>query len=876
MSLPANPIWRKTPFLLFRWPPILAAVLASFVVLVVAASVGPLFTSASAAGALDRQLVGITPAAAGLTVLQETPLEPVMLQSPGGEPQEVSPTELHAFRRRGLDRALEPIDHLGPPISSMVLGASTLASPEGELAVRPTSRDGFVDHVEIVTEVEGDGLWVPDNIAEALAIEAGDEVELTVDAPTAIRVKGIYRDLTLVPASAYWRPVDRYIHPQRPQDADPPALLLGDPEDLIEIGTKTETFAVAIWEYPIVRDGLTFEEARTIRRQLSAVSGDALDTSTDVGFYLNEPEVQTVLPIVVDTAAEVVAGIRLPVQVLVLTGAGVALLLVAISAHYMVQKRAVEFRLLESRGVSHVFIGLRAIAEAVVPVVLATAMGSVGTWLMLKAFGPGPVDPSALADSARFTAACVVIGLAALGIGTALVARRHMSVEHSAARVGAGRPWEISLLVAAGAALFTIRERGGVGQGDGSVGDLLLVVWPILAVAGAALLVLKLGLGYLRRGLRVTEGSGTALFLATRRLVAAARSVALLIGAAAVSVGILTYSTALLASVRTTTHAKTHVFTGSDVSLQVSNLDLPDVNAPHTVVGTTAADADGEEVTLMGIDPDTFAAGAYWDETFANDPLSSLVERVASTTAEPLPVIVAGSQADVDVITVETTGAAVEIDVVGRARTWPGMVQDTPMIIGDLTSIDDIEGVSFETLNLWAKGPIEVVFERLRQAGFDTDFAITTDDVGRSSRLLSISWTFGLLRVLGLVAGSLAVVGMLLYVASRRRTRLVSYLLGRRMGLTPSVHMRSLAIELLVMLMSALILGALFGIVSARLVYPELDLLPEVPPEPLFRLPVTEVVATAIGFVLAGVIGAALIQRSGDRARPGEVLRLAD
>jgi putative ABC transport system permease protein len=168
------------------------------------------------------------------------------------------------------------------------------------------------------------------------------------------------------------------------------------------------------------------------------------------------------------------------------------------------------------------------------------------------------------------------------------------------------------------------------------------------------------------------------------------------------------------------------------------------------------------------------------------------------------------------------------------------------------------------------------VLASLQKAGIDTQLSITANEVGETSKLLSISWTFGLLRILGIVAGVLAVVGMLLYVAARRRSRLVSYLLGKRMELSVHDHRLSILIELFSMLAAALVLGGGLGLVASRLVYVGLDLLPTVPPAPLFRVPSTEVVATGVVFALAAVMGAFLIQRASDRARPGEVMRLAD
>jgi hypothetical protein len=142
--------------------------------------------------------------------------------------------------------------------------------------------------------------------------------------------------------------------------------------------------------------------------------------------------------------------------------------------------------------------------------------------------------------------------------------------------------------------------------------------------------------------------------------------------------------------------------------------------------------------------------------------------------------------------------------------------------------------------------------------------------------LLSITLTFGLLRVLGIAAGLMSILGMLLYVASRHRARMVAYLLGRRMGLRAPTHRTALLLELLAMLTGALVLGGVLGLIATRLIFTTLDLLPTVPPSPLFRVPAIELFAAGILFVVASLIGSRVIQRVSDRVRAGEVMRLAD
>jgi putative ABC transport system permease protein len=351
-----------------------------------------------------------------------------------------------------------------------------------------------------------------------------------------------------------------------------------------------------------------------------------------------------------------------------------------------------------------------------------------------------------------------------------------------------------------------------------------------------------------------------------------------------VAVGVLVYSTMLVSSVKATTNAKTHVFAGSDVSVTVSRTDdLPAIEVPHTrVLQLDRGETAGRRVDILGIDPRTFVDGAYWDQAFASDPVEELTGRLGPVAEDgSLPVIVAGGTALPNIV--QIAGHDVPIEQVGEARTWPGMLTDHPMIVADATALEDAIsaaggsiGTAGADATVWAKGSEEHVLATLEAAGLDTQTAVTAQDAGDTSALLSISWTFTLLELLGIFAGLLAVVGMLLYLAARQRARLVSYALAKRMGLQIRNHRFAVVLELLGMLLSALAIGATLGVIAVRLVYARLDLLPEVPPSPLLRTPSLELALTTVTFIVAAWGGAWWVQRSADGANVGEVMRLAD
>ena len=136
-------------------------------------------------------------------------------------------------------------------------------------------------------------------------------------------------------------------------------------------------------------------------------------------------------------------------------------------------------------------------------------------------------------------------------------------------------------------------------------------------------------------------------------------------------------------------------------------------------------------------------------------------------------------------------------------------------------------------------------------------------------------WTFGFLEALGVLAGLVAAVAVLLYLQARQRAREVSYALAARMGLGRAAHRRSVLLEVAGMLAVAFALGVLLGTVGAAAVVGRIDLLPHVPPGPSVRIPLQVIGLAAAGLAIIAVAGAWLAQRQADRANVAEVLRRA-
>ena len=281
---------------------------------------------------------------------------------------------------------------------------------------------------------------------------------------------------------------------------------------------------------------------------------------------------------------------------------------------------------------------------------------------------------------------------------------------------------------------------------------------------------------------------------------------------------------------------------------------------------------------MLAIDPDTFAGTAFWDRRFADQSLDELLAKLRAPTADGrVPAIVIPD------------GPGVRADVRRPARpehraswrsspsrdTSPAGGCAVPMVVVDRSRLGDVDRFAGTTNELWSRddagrppGPRSTA----QQARI---YTITSrDSVFQAANFLGVSWTFGYLTALAALVGLVAVGGLLLYLETRQRSRMASYALGRRMGLTRATHLRSLLAELGVLLGLAWVIGAGLAWAAVLMVYGRLDIDPGRLPGPLLTVPTAAFAGSAAAVVVVVVLAALYAQRSADRADVAEVLRL--
>ena len=804
------------------------------------------------------------------------------------------PADVAAVQRAAESVASDLVPGLGPPVRTRSGATMDAAAGTRTARVRLAARDGFAGHIQVLERAGGDGAWLPDTAASSLGVRAGQTVRLGLPPGVRVRVVGVYRDLATSdqPLDRFWSPLGNVIYTLDRERTTPPGLVLVDPDRFLELTRRLESPGRLEWDFYPESDRLTLPEADRLAAQIQAVQGTTGDPSAEQTGLTRVTTATTPITDVVRRAHATLAALTGPVESISLTGRLLALALVAAAAVFAVRRRRGEVSVLIAHGVGGLPIGARSMVEAALPLAAGGALGYLVALGLAGPLDPVPgLQPQVTAAARREVALAVAVGLLLFGLVTWIAVR---SEERERARrpgqVLATPWWEVLALALAAAALYELRTRGGAPvqvEGEPAQVDRLLVLFPLLAIAGLAGLATRAAARLLRRArppLTAASAARPAPVLALRRLVAAPRTVLLLVTGSAVALGLLTYSGTLVASTRSGAADKARVLVGSDTNLKLPDEAPPGVTAglPATVVRRfqeVRLTLDSRPVDMIGVDPASFASGAFWRQGFADASLGRLLGRLDQAPPGRLAAVLAGP-AVADARAVDVGPVRLAVTAVATARAFPGMTStDRSLLVVSSAGFDAAAGrkrdqASWRT-ELWARGDPGAALAALRRAGQAPVAVTTAAGQMRTAVFVAQAWTFRLLSALGVLAGMVALVGLVLYAQARQRGRVIAYALTRRMGLSRAAHRRSVLWELAGLLGFAFLLGAGLAVVAAAAVLPRLDPMPELPPGLGLELPGLVLGATLACVLLAALVGAVLVQRAADRAKVAEVMRLA-
>ncbi|MHB8439318.1 MAG: FtsX-like permease family protein [Acidimicrobiales bacterium] len=875
--------WRRAPFVLLRHRAALLAVLGAGAVMAVVGAGQVAYVSSSASAALDLQFAQRCPWQQGAWMIGSVPIGQVGAQD----------AMLERTTSRRMASAGVPGSALGPPVTTLALRGLSVSSGAGSVPVTLYARTGQLGHVHVDASAKGDGLWVVDDLARQLHLHLGDKVTIgtpiTPSASTSVTVTGIYTNLQdePQPLPTFWCSQQTgnagYIGPPD-SNFPPPTLAMVDTAVFTRVTRALGIGEVRYqWQRPVVSTGMTLAVAGGVQRILSGLvaaypPGDFFgDSQAPVGAQ------PTDTAFISARAAAIATSVDNSLSPVTLAGVLIALALIASAGSYWVDRRRIEVMLLRSRGVPPALIALKAVFETSPWVAVGTAMGYGLAVLFVDVLGPSAtVQASALVRGGEYGVLSLVLGLSMLGVVVAWRSRSRRAGQ--VPRMLRLFPWE--LLVLAAAALAWWRLSGSdadvapVGASVASVGPLYLA-FPLLFVTGTTALVVRAWvalLPWLRRG---TRGARTVVFLAVSRLAAEKRIGAVLWGSASLAAGMLLFAAALTSTQRHTIEAKAETFVGATTAAdlaapipvpQALRRDTTEVEQlPQALIGN-------DDVELLGVDPATFARGAFWDRSFGAATPGDVLRRLAAAAAAPhpagdLPVIVANGtlprHAKLDLVSSLIGPQSLSPHVVAQLPEFSGANGSQMLLVTDarLLAPYDAEWA------LWSHESPNAVLDAVRRSSGHVDVFVSASSVLDTTTFLPVTWSFSYLQALGVLVGLIALAAMLLYLETRRTARTTAFVLARRMGLSGATYALAVAGELVATLVGGALCGAALGWAAAALVFGHLDPFPDLPPPSLLAFPG----AVAGGALAAAVlsVGAASIWswRTATAASPAIVMR---
>jgi putative ABC transport system permease protein len=875
------PLALRRPLVLTRFPATFVAIAAASTILVAAGAAGPVFRSATGTASV-RLEIGRTGGQA-ISISTSGPLA----------------ADIVTFQQRQLLEGLGSVPGLAEPVATLVgsSAAARSAAAAHPTRIRLAFRTGFASHVEVV-DGSGDasGIWVSDRTAEELHVGSGNHVTISIGTRTAnVQVAAIYHDLAGSRSEPFWAPLASSIYPAGEGSATPPPLALADQSEFLRLTTELEDSGRYDWSAsltPRATNGITFAEALALASALSRLQDRFADPSDQLGSALAQPTVSSPIPDAIASAVGAQRTIAGPIETLAVTGQLVALFGMLAAGVYGIHRRRTEMRALDAMGTRWSRIAARSAVEAILPVVAGGTAGWLAANVLIRRFGPAEtIEASAVRASIRDGAVAGALALAVLGVVAAIAARGEAADGASGRvrRLGQNLLWEVPVLALAAAALYEIGTRGTAPvstTGDSIHVDRLLLLFPVLFIAGSGGLAVR-GVGRLLARMRGSSSSWPVpLYLASRRLSAAPRVALLLVTASCLAIGVLTYAGTTVATIRATTFDKVMVSVGADVAAPTAGPIFPP--QPGQGIRTTsvmeipfvAVDDAGRRVTVIGVEPRTLASVAFWDPGFASRPLSELMGKLRGA-GEPLPAIVVNGSLP-PAPTLGLAGYGVPLRVVASASAFPvehpgvNVVVSAPRLRALLAS----HGASLSLLNAsyraLASGDPGIARAFLVSSGADPITVVDARSRLDRPGFHALSWAFGFMEVVGIVTALVALIGLLLYLQARQRARVLSYALTRRMGLTSRAHRTAVAAELAGLLVAALVIGSTLSLAAVAVVYRRLDPLPNLPPSPILRLPIALLGWVAIGVVACAWIGATIVQWRVGRADVGAVMRFAD
>lgn len=868
------PPWRRAPLRGWRSPSLFLGVAAAAFVLGLAGGSRAMFASSTARASLSHDVEQGCRFDVGLRVERTAGL------AGGGAFGPFAPLD---DGTAALDAAVAPVRGIDGAIVTLIGDGGRVAAGEAQAVVQLVERTGARQHIEVLDEAPGAGAWLPDVLADVLAddlgVAAGDTVDIAATAtPVPVRVAGVYRDLR-PGRDRSWCSMRWFFEARTAGGSAPPPVVLFDDGTLLGVLSDAGASSVGVsWEYapePATWDLPTARDATAaLKRTADAVNNQADPLGELLGYGGSSVDV----PLSVRKAERTAASVESVAGPVALGTMGVAVVMLLVAARSWLARRAQEVTMLTLRGAGPAALGLKGIGELVPALILGAAGGIGAAVVTVRLVGPDPrIEPGAMVEGIVVVGVALVAALAALAAVVAAGVRR-VGVGAGGAKARTSLPpWEPAVLAVAGAAFYELQVRDTVV--DDTKVDGLLLLFPLLLLAGGAGLAGRLLLSP-RPANWLAARAPASVWLALRRLIAARTGAALIVTAVAVSIGIVVFAGTMSASVQATSYAKAALGPGSAQVVRLSRTEEPPASAPLPGISTLVTRTSEEGVIrrghttsdVLGADPATFADAAFWDGSFAGRSLPGLLDLLDAPDAGGVAPAIGVGPGLPDELVLSLPEAELAVRIVARAEAFPGQgSENRPLVVVDRERLTRL-GVTSHA-EVWIDDASPAIPARLEEQGLGIVYSTRPGEDIAGSQLQPHVWAIDYLEVVGLAAGLVTVAGLGLYFAADTDRRRLSTAVARQLGMRARQGAAATAGEVAAILFAGLALGVGLAWLAARLVYRNLDPLPNSPPAALLRLDLATVAVCGAAAAVVAVLMTALVEWRLARAPLPEVLR---
>jgi putative ABC transport system permease protein len=787
-----------------------------------------------------------------------------------------------------INSALQSSPALLPSVATVYGGLADVHFGGTSTFVQLISRTDAEKWITILDQVPGNGVWLADDTANQVGVTVGSTIEMKAVDQIAVPVfvKGIYRNLAREKRPWFWCSMEKSFDALSNEDRPPVAFVTTETLSVLLQGAtggqrvgwevapslSAWTESSAKEAYPALRS-----VADTLKRNEGSLAAaiDAGNASVDQEGSLAHAK----------RARDATMALVLPVA---FGAAFVCFLLLLLAAEAWRSRRAQILVLLSQRGFGPVPLGVKAVAEFSTAVVAGVAFGWLLAVRVVPVVGPSAVVEESVVRSSAALAVMLVF-LACFVVFLLMFFDLRRDVATTSDRKRRRLPWEQACVALALAAGYEMRNR--VGSTSSGRVDSLVTAFPVLLLAGAAGLLTRFVVAGIARLQALTTMVRRAwLSLAAGRLAANRSRTIPTITALAVSSGVVLFTASLASSVAATATAKSTLGLGSaQVAVLNTNDELTRVQqaelANTTVVLRTSEKTvlvtEKPPVDVLGIDPASFAGGAYWQAELSDTHLKELLTRLMNTTADGdgrlLAIAVGDGLPNTFEVELPTAQASVrtKVSVVGRARFFPGLGLNSnrPLVVVPLASLvrASIEGRP----EVWMNRVDTDVDALVRSAGVQPERTVRAS-VKHSA---DSSYQVGALRSARAIGGCAVVASLSavwLYFAGfgdrRRRDRTIAKMLG----LSRRTDVAANLAEVVPLIASGVILATVLSWVALRVTLRSLDANVSTPPSPLFRFAFPTAAAFAIAAVAASVVLSVSLARVTVRGDVVGALRDAD